>query len=465
MRPWTRIFVSVVFIVALAGADQRLLNAVYMPFRDAAPVLRADPADLPPALRGRTIAQMQQAWPDWETAADRSIRQRLVEGEEDALAELLLFGTSFTDQPRATLGDVNSIGSGRPSRVIQARVMDLLSNLADPSGNERLVFSREMLLDKGYSFDSAASRQRIHDYLLRNLQRVRQEQQLYEDAVAAARQLSPVSLTTANAAPRSSGLVLSTSLLTNYGLERALNDMKERGLLAAGSVQRVAVLGPGLDFVDRQSGYDTYPEQTVQPFAVMDSLLRLKLAAPETLSVVTFDISARVNDHIEAARERAAQDRPYIIQLPRDKTAGWTAGAAAYWERFGEAIGGEATPARLPKEAKDITIRAVRVKPGFVNQVQPVDLDIVVQQIDVPTDSPPFDVIIATNVLNYYDTFQQNLALRNIARMLRPGGFLLCNHPIVQVGAPLFREAGQTFTQYSPAPHDTDRDFWYQRPK
>jgi len=60
--------------------------------------------------------------------------------------------------------------------------------------------------------------------------------------------------------------------------------MKARGLLKAGAVMRVGIIGPGLDFTDKQEGFDFYPIQTVQPFAVMDSLLRLSLATPGEVS-------------------------------------------------------------------------------------------------------------------------------------------------------------------------------------
>lgn len=58
-------------------------------------------------------------------------------------------------------------------------------------------------------------------------------------------------------------------------------------MLREGQVARVAVVGPGLDFIDKndQSAYDYYPQQTLQPFALFDSLVRLGLAKPESLSM------------------------------------------------------------------------------------------------------------------------------------------------------------------------------------
>ena len=77
---------------------------------------------------------------------------------------------------------------------------------------------------------------------------------------------------------RTRGLSLDTSLAANYSVEQALAAMKARGLLKPGAVRRVAIVGPGLDFADKDVGFDFYPQQTLQPFAVLDSLKRLGLA-------------------------------------------------------------------------------------------------------------------------------------------------------------------------------------------
>ena len=43
----------------------------------------------------------------------------------------------------------------------------------------------------------------------------------------------------------------------------------------------------------------------------------------------------------------------------------------------------------------------------------------VLQRLDGHAPDALFDVIIATNVLVYYDVFEQSLAVTNIAKMLR----------------------------------------------
>jgi hypothetical protein len=60
------------------------------------------------------------------------------------------------------------------------------------------------------------------------------------------------------------GVSLDTSWQPNFAIERSLSALKSKGLLAAGSMHRVAVIGPGLDFTDKNEGYDFYPPQSIR---------------------------------------------------------------------------------------------------------------------------------------------------------------------------------------------------------
>ncbi len=103
---------------------------------------------------------------------------------------------------------------------------------------------------------------------------------------------------------------------------RPCRDLKQRGVLRqVRGRSAVAVIGPGLDFADKnqESAFDYYPQQTVQPFALYDSLVRLGLAKANALSLSIFDISSRVIDHHSARPQaRLKEHLGYVIQLPRD---------------------------------------------------------------------------------------------------------------------------------------------------
>jgi len=254
------------------------------------------------------------------------------------------------------------------------------------------------------------------------------------------------------------GLSSDTSFLPDFAIDRALAQMRSSAALAPGSVRRVAIVGPGLELTNKAEGYDFYPEQTIQPFAVIDSLVRLGLARADGLAVTTFDLNPRVNEHIEDAKRRAAAGDPYVITLPLKRSESWTADLEEYWGHLGEAIG---TPeATAPVHREDARVRVVRIRPDIVASIAPADLDVVLERLAPLPDDGRFDLVVATNVLVYYDLFEQSLAAANIAAMLRPGGFLLSNTTVYPV-APLEAAAHYLPLAYS----DRQRDYvvWYRR--
>ncbi len=68
-------------------------------------------------------------------------------------------------------------------------------------------------------------------------------------------------------------------------------------------------------------------------------------------------------------------------------------------------------------------MRAVAVQPKYASRIEALDLNVVGQVVD----GEEFDLVVATNILVYYDRFQQALAMDGIARMMRPGGVFLSN--------------------------------------
>jgi len=74
-----------------------------------------------------------------------------------------------------------------------------------------------------------------------------------------------------------------------------------------------------------------------------------------------------------------------------------------------------------------------------------------------------FDLIIATNILVYYDNFEQSLAMANVERMLRPGGFLLSNNALLELPSSRMHSLDYLTVVYSDRPDDGDHIVWYQR--
>jgi hypothetical protein len=448
----------------------------YISYQDARPIVEALADVLPAELRSARPADLASMWAGWVARRDAEIRARLVQGDEDSLINFLLFGTSFTRKPRITLNDLaqtaanhslsaeHSAETNEFVRAIQGRADDLIRAIASPAGNERLLFARQLLERKGYEVSSDTGRKRARDYLLSSLARILNEHASYGRVLESARLLGDPS---AEFAERSKlyatrGLSSDTSLLPNLAIERALTSLKAQGALVAGGVHRVGIIGPGLDFTDKQDGYDFYPQQTIQPFAVIDSLVRLGLARASDLRVTTFDLSVRVNDHLRRAAANARRGIAYTIQLPRDAQGQWKPESIDYWTRFGDRIGAPAPPVAIPAGLSDLRIRAVCVRPAIVSLINAEDTNIVLQRPELPVDQR-FDLLIATNILVYYDVFEQSLALSNVERMLRPGGLLLSNNALLELPVSQMHSIGYETVVYSDKASDGDHIVWYQR--
>jgi hypothetical protein len=446
----------------------------YITFAEAKPILEAMAEALPAGLGGRSPEKLESLWPAWVKSRDAEIRERLMGGDEDTIVNFLLFGTTFTHEPRLTSAQVRTLAGSTEAggkeaadkfrQLVGRRIQDLVKGMAAPGKNERLLFARRVAERKGIGFADEEARKQAAKYVLENYLRVLKEQESFQQALAAAKSLDDPTEEFAGRSKlyRERGLSLDTALPPDYALEVALTTMRDRGAFAARRVRRVGIIGPGLDFTDKQEGYDFYPTQTVQPFAVVDSLLRLKLTRAEELQVVTLDLSPRVNDHIERSRRAAMQGRGYTIQLPRDPSRGWKRELVAYWERFGNQIGSAAKPVAVPASLQGTILRAVRVRPEFVRGMRALDLNVVLQREEWPADAK-FDLLIATNILVYYDTFEQSLALSNIQSMLRPGGFLLTNNLLLELPSSKMKSVDYVSVEYSSRESDGDQIVWYRR--
>jgi hypothetical protein len=250
------------------------------------------------------------------------------------------------------------------------------------------------------------------------------------------------------------GLSTDTDFRPDFAIEQALSEVKRRGLLK--SVKRVAVIGPGLDFTDKDAGFDYYPLQTLQPFAVVDSLIRLQMARASDLRMSIFDISPQTLDHITQAVSRARSKQPYTLQLVLDRAQAWNAAATTYWRRLGDRIGSEASPLPLPAQIQNVDRRAVRIRPEIVALMEPQSLNIVSQHVEAPADER-FDLIIATNIFVYYDRFELALALLNVESMLSPGGVMLTNDVLEDYAGIRLRAVGSVPVSYTSTQADNVR--------
>ena len=160
------------------------------------------------------------------------------------------------------------------------------------------------------------------------------------------------------------------------------------------------------------------PPESYQPWAVIDALVGLGLSKLDDLEVVGADINPRVVDHLR--RERVAPPLLHLVSgLDASPKFTLEVGYREYIAQLGHSIG----VARRPAETNGRLSTLIEVQPPAARVLSSERADIVTERLS----GPPFDLVIATNILPYFDDVELTLALANTAAMLAPGGILLHN--------------------------------------
>jgi len=186
-----------------------------------------------------------EAWDAWIRARDAEVRGRIEGGIEDSISNLILYGTSFTSLPRVESVEFAATETGELRPATVARIHALALALASGAKDERVRFVRDFLARKGIGKNSEES------YFTENLRRFIAEQAAYQQKLqdAAKKEGEPSAVYLARGTLfETRGLSVDTSLLPNFALEETLGAMIRKSALTAGSMRRIAVIGPGLDF-------------------------------------------------------------------------------------------------------------------------------------------------------------------------------------------------------------------------
>jgi hypothetical protein len=443
--------------LAPTSFSQTTSRAQFITLEAAQPILNGLRDAVPPDLKAVNPLDAK-SWSAWVQTKDREVRERLIRGEEDTLVNLLRFGVTFTKEYRiddeyleryTQSSLVNSFAENRANDLIRAWRM------ANPPAG--LAEMRTFVERRGYSLGTVQGRAATKKYLLNNLARLRDEYLKYKALPKDERRFQMF---------QERGISLDTNLWPDHLLEIALRSLQEKGMLKPGGVKRIAIVGPGLDFANKEAGNDFYPPQTIQPFAVVDSLIRLGLARADAVELDTLDISENVNVHVERIRQAVAKGKPYVLQLPwnteRPLSEAYRANFIEYWQKLGDQIGHEVAPIPVPEAAASTRSRAIEVRPEIVARVTPFDVNVVYQRLNLPAERA-YDLVIGTNIFVYYGDFEQSLARANVSAMLRPGGFLISNDKLPERVPSGLQDVLEVPVVSSEAPRVQDIAFCYQR--
>jgi predicted TPR repeat methyltransferase len=135
--------------------------------------------------------------------------------------------------------------------------------------------------------------------------------------------------------------------------------------------------------------------------------------------VTAADINPRVVKHLRGPADRAPTLR-LVSGIRESDSVSFSREYRDYFAGLGQAAGTiEAAAAPdAGRLAKSMTVSA-----SAARTLRAETLDIVTQRLD----AAPFDIVIATNILPYFDDTELALAMSNIAGMLAPGGVFLHN--------------------------------------
>jgi hypothetical protein len=387
----------------------------------------------------------------------RTIRQanarRVHEGDLDHLIFYVLQSTRFTGlQPiEPALSAKRHADTGEIPEAVRTRIAAFLEAVdSGRGGDARLSYFRDLARD---TFPDPAGREAG---LLREYARVAKF--IYEKEFVAQRAGDAARRDAAIAELyRTRGLSTDTAVEAGFVVYEAL--AVSHALDPNLRIRRVLIVGPGLDLAPRTGLLEASAPQSYQPWAVIDALLSLGLARASDLTVVGADINPRVVDHLRGARGRA-RTLTFVTGIADKDPVRLSEGYREYFERLGSHLvsprgGGPPPPVaenqgdRLRRGLAEARVsrsraqaeapralsnadrtaghlsKAIRVDAAISRVLDARHLDIVTERLS----AEPFDLVIATNILPYFDDVELLLALTNVSAMLEPGGLFLHNEP------------------------------------
>jgi hypothetical protein len=349
---------------------------------------------------------------------------RMREGDLDHLVFYLLQSTHFTALPAIepalsakglmeTLDPAEREAFLRASRVpaariphgVRSRAAALVRALDSPDPDARVTYFRSLARA---AFPNARRRE---DEILREYARVMRF--VYEKEFVAQR-AGPAAVAELY---RSRGLSTDTAVEAGHVVYTGLGILKS--LEPGRHIRRVLIVGPGLDLAPRTSLLETSAPESYQPWAVIDALVSLGLSRLDDLTVVGADINPRVVDHLRRSRS-VPPSLALVSGIAETPSVQFSQDYRDYFAQLGRSIGDTQPAANgLPEHLS----KTVRVRAEAARALAAESLDIVTERLN----GPPFELIIATNILPYFDDAALMLAMSNVAGMLAPGGVFLHN--------------------------------------
>lgn len=409
----------------------------------AAPVLLSAPRaipvewrDLPASTQRRLTSASVSAdsFPAFRAELERSTNDRVRESDLDALIYYGLQSASFTKErpiepalsAKAYVESLDSVtrarflkGEAAPIERIPRDARDRIAALAvaleKPPPFSRLGYLRDIA--RTLSSDPKSSTPST-TVLLQEYARSMRFLFLKEFAPRE----GPDPAAAVAALYRTRGLSTDTAIEAGYLVHLGLATL--RAADPARRVQRVLIVGPGLDLAPRTGLLEAGPPESYQAYAVVDSLVALNLARLDQLQVIGADVNPRVVQHLARASS-ASVSLTLLSGVGDSDSLTLQDDFRRYFGDLGRSIANATAPEPQPHGYHGHLRKSITVRPEATRVVDGAALNVVTQHLD----GGPYDLVIATNIFPYLDDVSLALALANIAAMLAPGGILLHNEP------------------------------------
>lgn len=340
----------------------------------AAQVRRVTPEDIPPELRALDLA-----------ATHETTQRRVAEGERDHMIFHALQSRRFTELPRIepALSARAFAESNEIPRGAAARLKAFIDT--EPSDARHRYFRTLVSSEEQMRGEYRRAMRFLHEKEWASRSRQGSDRR---DFIAGLYE--------------SRGHSTDSSAAANYAAHVAIAALRER--VPGTKIRRVLIVGPGMEIAPRTGLDDEVPPQSLQPYLTADSLIRLELAQLDDLKIDCADVNRRVVNHI---REFPRSDRRLLIKAAPGDTE-WN----AFFDGAGTAIGKRQSGnwVELSKEA--------------ATRVRAFEMNVLTERADPPA---AYDLVVATNVLLYFNQQELGLTLANIGASLAPGGHLLHN--------------------------------------
>jgi hypothetical protein len=359
------------------------------------------------------------------------------DGEFDHLIFFLLQSTRFTDQPKiepalSAEAFIKALSDAERASYLsadylppiermpgqaRARLKDFIKAVDRRPQDERLTFFKTLLArEVSYRSPVVGSQER---FLFAEYARAMRF--LYEKEFVS-RALKQENLAThIDELYQKRGHSTDTQIEANFAVSIALSALKAEtpGL----QLNRVLIVGPGLDFAPRTDLLELFGPQSYQPFAVADALLSLRLSNEEKMQIHCIDINERVIAYLKSLRKDRDLRLSLLSGVREVPGRPLTEDFKSYFRGFGKAIGNE-FPLDVPSGLTSHLGKGLKVHPEIVARVTADRLNLITERYE---PSPAYDLVIVTNVFPYFNQTELLFALINITKMMAEGGYLIHN--------------------------------------